>query len=104
MAYVVSLRTREIGIRIALGEQPLHVGLTVARQGVIVAALGVAGGIAAATSLARTLGALLFDVTAFDPLVLTLSMIFVLALAVAASFVPSRRAASVDPAFALRAE
>jgi len=104
MAYVVSLRTREIGIRMALGEPPGHVGLAFARQGVIVAAIGAAGGIVAATGLARALGTLLFDVTPSDPLVLTLSTVFVLALAAAASFVPSRRAASVDPAFALRAE
>ena len=104
MAYVVSLRTREIGIRMALGAPPLQVGLTVASQGVCVAALGVIGGIVGATGLARALSTLLFDVTPSDPLVLTLSTVFVLALAGAASLVPSRRAASVDPAFALRAE
>jgi putative ABC transport system permease protein len=104
MAYVVSLRTREIGIRMALGEQPLHLGLTVAGQGLSVAALGVICGIVGATALARALGTLLFAVTPSDPLVLALSSVFVLALASAASFVPSRRAASVDPAFALRAE
>jgi predicted permease len=104
LAYVVSLRTREIGIRIALGEQPLHVGLTVAKQGLAVAALGVIGGIVAVAGLARTLGTLLFDVAPSDPLILTLSTVFVLALAGAASFVPGRRAASIAPAPALRAE
>lgn len=104
MAYVVSLRTREIGIRMALGERSLHVGLSVARQGVFVAALGVMGGLAGAAALARALGTLLFDVKPTDPAVLTLSATFILALAGAASFVPGRRAASVDPAVALRAE
>jgi predicted permease len=104
LAYVVSLRAREIGIRMALGEQPFQVALTVARQGVSVAALGVIGGIVGAAALAGALGTLLFDVTPSDPLVLTLSTVFVLVLAGAASIVPSRRAASVDPAFALRAE
>jgi ABC-type antimicrobial peptide transport system permease subunit len=104
MAFVVSLRTREIGIRMALGEQALHVGLTVATQGVRVAALGVIGGIVGTIGLARALGTLLFDVTPSDPLVLTLSAVVVLSLAVAASLLPSTRAASVDPALALRAE
>jgi predicted permease len=104
MAYVVSLRQREIGIRMALGEQALHVGLIVASQGVGVAALGVIGGIVGATTLARALGALLYNVAPSDPLVLSASCIFVLALAAAASLVPSLRAASVDPALALRAE
>ena len=104
LAYVVSLRTREIGIRMALGERPVHVGLAVARQGVGVAALGVITGIVAAIGLARALGTMLFDVTPSDPLVLTFSAAFVLALAGAASWVPGRRAASVDPAFALRTE
>jgi putative ABC transport system permease protein len=104
LAYVVSLRSREIGIRMALGEQPMHVGLTVAREGVGVAALGVIAGVLGTTELARALGSLLFDVTPADPLVLGASTIFVLMLAAAASVVPSRRAATVDPAFALRTE
>ena len=89
LAYVVSLRTREIGIRMALGERPVHVGLAVARQGVGVAALGVITGIVAAIGLARALGTMLFDVTPSDPLVLTFSAAFVLALAGAASWAVS---------------
>ena len=104
MAYVVSLRTREIGLRMALGERPLHVGLGIARRGVTVAALGVVGGMVATAGLTRALDTLLFGVTALDPLVLALSTVFVLALAFAASVVPSKRAAAVDPALALRAE
>jgi len=104
MAFVVSLRTREIGIRMALGEQALHIGVAVATEGVRVAALGVIAGIVATIGLARALGTLLFDVTPSDPVVLTLSAVVVLALAAAASLLPSRRAASVDPAFALRAD
>jgi putative ABC transport system permease protein len=104
MAYVVSLRTREIGIRIALGERPAAIGLIVARHGVSVATIGVAVGVAGAIALARALGTLLFDVAPFDPLVLLLSVALVLALAAAASWIPSRRAASVDPSIALRGE
>ena len=104
MAYVVSLRSREIGIRMALGEQPMHVGLIVARQGVGVAALGAMGGVVGAAALTRMLGALLFDVAPSDPLVLGAATVFVLMLASAASFVPSRRAAALDPALALREE
>jgi putative ABC transport system permease protein len=104
MAYVVSLRTREIGIRIALGDRPAAVGLIVARQGVAAATLGVAVGLAGAVALARYLGALLFDVAPADPLVFGLSGALMLVLAAAASFIPARRAATVDPALALRAE
>lgn len=104
MAYVVSLRTREIGIRIALGERPAAIGLIVARQGVSVATIGVAAGVAGAIALARALGRLLFDVAPFDPPVIVLSAALVLALAASASWIPSRRAASVDPSIALRGE
>lgn len=104
LAQVVSLRTREIGIRLALGETPASVGLLIARQGVTAAALGIAGGAAGGAALAGVLGALLFDVGPRDPLVLASSCLFVLAVAAAATWIPGRRAAAVDPAIALRAE
>jgi putative ABC transport system permease protein len=104
MAYVVSLRTREIAIRIALGERPARVALALARQGLGVAVLGVAAGIAGGIGLARLLGTLLFDVAPSDPLVVALSAALVLALASLAGWVPSRRAAAVDPALALKSE
>ncbi len=104
MAYVVSLRTREIGIRIALGDRPAAVGLIVARQGVAVATLGVAVGLAGAVVLDRYLGAWLFDVAPADPLVFALSGLLMLLLAAAASWIPARRAAAIDPALALRSE
>ena len=104
MAYVVSLRTREIGIRMALGDRPAAVGLIVARQGVAVATAGVAAGLAGAVVLARYLGPLLFDVAPADPVVFVLSGLLMLLLAAAASWIPARRAAAVDPALALRGE
>jgi putative ABC transport system permease protein len=104
MAYVVSLRTREIGIRIALGGAPASVGWIVARQGIIVAAIGVGCGLAGAFGLARVLGSLLFRVTPTDPAVFAVSALLVFALAAAASWIPGRRAAAIDPALVLRGD
>ncbi len=104
MAYVVSLRTREIAIRMALGERAAAVGWLVVRQGVAVAMLGVGVGLAGAIGIARALTAWLFDVAPSDPLVLALAAGLVLALATAASWIPSRRATAVNPAVTLRGE
>jgi len=104
MAYVVSLRTREIGIRMALGERPAAVRRLVVRQGITVTLLGIGVGLAGALGLARALRAWLFDVAPSDPLVVLPSAAFVLALAVAASWIPSRRAAAVNPALTLKGE
>ena len=104
MAYVVSLRTREIGIRMALGERAAAVGWLVVRQGMVVAMLGIGVGLVGALGLARTLRAWLFDVAPSDPMVVVLSGALVLALTVAASWIPSRRAAAINPAITLRGE
>jgi ABC-type antimicrobial peptide transport system permease subunit len=104
MAYVVSLRTREIGIRMALGERPAAVRRLVVQQGITVTTLGIGVGLAGALGLARALRAWLFDVAPSDPLVVLSSAALVLALAVAASWIPSRRAAAVNPALTLRGE
>lgn len=78
--------------------------MIVARQGVAVAMLGVAIGLAGAVALARYLGALLFAVAPADPVVFALSGLLMLLLAAAASWIPARRAAAVDPALALKGE
>jgi hypothetical protein len=104
MAYVVSLRTREIGIRIALGERPAAVRRLVVRQGLAVTAIGIGVGLAGALGLARALRAWLFDVAPSDPTVVLVSTALVLTLAIAASWIPSRRAAAVNPALTLRGE
>ena len=104
MAYVVSLRTREIGIRMALGERAAAVGWLVVRQGLVVAMFGIGVGLAGALGLARELRAWLFGVTPSDPLVVLVSAALVLALTVAASWIPSRRAAAVNPAVTLKGE
>jgi predicted permease len=104
MSYVVSLRTREIGIRLALGEAPAHLEATLTRGGVTVALAGVAVGLASAAALGRVLGAFLFEVRPSDPLVFAVSALVVLVLAATAAWIPGRRAAGIDPARALRSE
>ena len=104
MAFVVTLRRREIGIRLAIGARPADVSRMVWRQGAAVALLGIAAGLGGAIAVGRALAALLFEVSATDVRVLALSSIFLMAIASAASWIPARRAASVDPSLALRAE
>jgi ABC-type antimicrobial peptide transport system permease subunit len=104
IAYMVSLRTREIGVRLALGAQPVDVRRMVSRQGVTVAAVGVAVGLLGALALTRFLGALLFGVSPTDPMTLSGAAVVLLVVAAVASWIPARRAAGVEPAVALRAE
>jgi ABC-type antimicrobial peptide transport system permease subunit len=104
MSYVVTLRTREMGIRLAIGAQPHELRRMVLRQGLLVAALGVVVGLAGAVGLTRFLAALLFEVSPTDPPVLGLAAAFLLGVAVLASWLPARRAAVVDVASTLRTE
>jgi putative ABC transport system permease protein len=104
VSYTVSLRTREIGVRIALGARPTQVGGMVARQGVAMAVIGIAAGLAGALILTRFLRALLFGVSPNDPLTLVGAAALLLASAFLASWLPARRAARVDPMSALRAD
>ncbi|MGA1994493.1 MAG: ABC transporter permease [Bryobacteraceae bacterium] len=104
IAYSVSQRTREIGIRVALGAQRQEVTGMFVRQGVILTGIGVACGLAAATVLMRVLAPLLFEVRPVDPLTYAAVSIGLIATACAASYLPSRRASAIDPSLALRAE
>ncbi|HVE78269.1 MAG TPA: ADOP family duplicated permease, partial [Gemmatimonadaceae bacterium] len=104
ISYAVSLRTREIAVRLALGAAPAQVRRMVSRQAVAVAILGIAVGLAGAAVMTRFMAALLFGVGATDPLTLLAACAVLLAVALAASWLPARRAAAVDPARALRAE
>ena len=104
ISYVVSMRTREIAVRLALGAQPADVQRMVSRQAVGVAALGVLFGLAGALAMTRLLAALLFGVSPTDPVTLAGAVGLLLAVALVASWLPARRAAAVDPASALRAE
>jgi len=102
MAYGVSLRQREIGVRIALGAQPGQVRRMISRAGVGLAALGVLIGVVVALGVTRFLQSLLYDVSPTDPLTLIGTCIVLLLVALAASWIPARRAAAVDPSEALR--
>jgi predicted permease len=104
VSYAVSQRTREIGVRLALGARPGEVRRMVVRQGAAVVVGGAAAGLVAALWLTRFLGAMLHDVSATDPAsfaALTLAMLLVAALAL---WLPARRASRVDPIEALRVE
>jgi ABC-type antimicrobial peptide transport system permease subunit len=104
MSYVVALRTREMGIRLAIGAPPLQVRRMVLRQALTVAIVGVVVGLAVATALTRFLAALLFEVSPTDPAVLAVAALVLLTVAGLASWLPARRAASVDLAGTLRSD
>jgi macrolide transport system ATP-binding/permease protein len=102
MSYSVSQRTREIGIRMALGARRQDVRRMVVRQGVLLALGGIVAGLAAAFGLARLVTSLLFGVTGADPVTFALVPIVLLMVAFAASSLPAWRASRVDPVEALR--
>jgi putative ABC transport system permease protein len=104
IAYVVSQRTREIGIRIALGAQKAVLLRGFVRQGLRLAGAGVAVGLAAAAGLTRLMSSLLFGVTALDPLTYAVVSALLLVVSVLASYFPARRATVIDPVHALRGE
>ena len=104
ISYVVSLRTREIAIRLALGARPTDVRRMISRQALATTALGIVLGVAGAAALTRVLSALLFGVSPTDPVALGGAAVLLLVVAVAASWLPAHRAARVAPARALRAE
>jgi predicted permease len=104
MSYSVSRRTNEMGVRIALGAQASDVLMLILKQGVSVAALGMAVGIAAALALTRLMSSLLFGISATDPFAFGAVAIALMAVAVLACYIPARRATRVDPMTALRNE
>jgi putative ABC transport system permease protein len=101
-SYAVSRRTREIGIRMALGADGRQVLRLVVRQGIVLTAIGIAIGLAAGAAGAPVLRSLLFGVSALDPMAFGGAALLFAAVAVAASYVPARRAMRVDPMIALR--
>jgi putative ABC transport system permease protein len=104
MAYAVSRRTAEIGLRVALGAQQGHVLQLILGQGAKLTLLGVAVGLGAAWGLSRVLGNLLFEIKATDPATFLSISLLLVSIALLACFFPARRALSVDPMIALRAE
>ena len=104
LSFAVARRTREIGVRIALGACPSALVRTIVRDVAVLVAVGLAIGLAGALALTRTLKSELFDVTPTDPLTLAGVVVVLGATALLASLVPAWRAAAVDPLVALRAE
>jgi putative ABC transport system permease protein len=102
MSYSVSQRTRELGIRLALGATIGEVRGMVLRQGLLLTIVGIAVGTASAVVLARLVSDLLYGISAIDPLTFTLIPAALLAVAALAIYIPARRASRVDPVVALR--
>ena len=104
IAFSVALRMQEIAIRMALGSQRIGIVRLILTSGAKLAVIGCAIGLVGALFASRLLVSMLFEVSAFDPLVLTAATLSVLLLALGATFLPARRAAAIDPITALRAE
>lgn len=104
MAYSVQQRTREIGIRIALGASSQSVGRMIVRQGMSLVLVGVVIGVAAALALSRYMATLIYGVKTWDPTTFLSVVVVLTVVALAATYFPARRASRVDPIVALRYE
>ena len=104
ISYTVSQRTREIGIRVALGAEPGALRRLFVLYGLALAAAGAAIGLAAAAGLTRFMKSVLFGISPLDPLTYSAVLLVLIAATVLASYLPARRAAAVDPVETLRAE
>ncbi len=104
ISYIVSWRVREIGLRLALGAQRWQIVMAVVRQSLLLAGSGCAAGLLATIALSRVLRSFLFEVGVLDPLTLCAVPLLMLVVALAAAWIPARRAAAVDPMIALRAD
>jgi predicted permease len=103
IAYAVSQRTHELGVRVALGASGQQIHRMVVVQGLVLTLLGVIVGIVAALATGRVIASLLFGVGAADPLTLAVVVLLLAGVAMLASYIPARRAARVDPLIAMRA-
>ena len=104
ISYAVAQRTREIGIRVALGAQRRELTRMFVRSGLLLAAIGVPIGLAASVAVTRVMASLLFRVPAIDPLTYLVVPLLVVAAAAIASYVPATRASALDPVEALKIE
>jgi putative ABC transport system permease protein len=104
LAYSVTQRTREIGVRIALGAEPLTITRMVVASGARMVVIGAAAGLAAALALSGLMKSLLFGIGPRDPLTFVAAPLIFVVVALVAAYVPARRAARVSPMEALRAE
>jgi putative ABC transport system permease protein len=104
LAYAVSQRTQEIGIRMALGAEHSAVLRMVLHRGIVLTTMGIVLGLAGAAGLTRYLSGMLYDLTPLDPATYAVVAILFAAVALAASYLPARRATQVDPMVALRCE
>jgi len=104
MNYSVTLRTREIGIRMALGAQPGGVLMLILRQGLLLTLVGIVIGLAGALALTRVMSGLLFGVEATDPATFAAIVLLLAVVSLLACYIPARRATRIDPLIALRYE
>ena len=104
ISFSVARRTREIGVRMALGASRADVLRMIVREGMRTAAIGLAAGLVAALALTRVMRSILYEVTATDPAVFAAIALLLAAVAALASYIPARRATRIDPIAALRYE
>ncbi len=104
LSYGVRMRTREFGIRLALGADGRRIRGMVLREGLVVTGLGIVAGAMGALALSRVMGSVLFKVATFDPSVFALAVAFTLAVALVSAYLPARRATRMDPMWTLREE
>src|SRR5207253_8308860 len=104
MNYSVTLRTREIGIRMALGAQPGQVLMLVLKQGLLLTTVGIGIGLGGALLLTRLISGLLFGVAATDPMTFAAIVVLLAVVSLIACYIPARRATRVDPLVGLRYE
>jgi putative ABC transport system permease protein len=104
LSFATLQRTREIGVRMAMGARPADIKRLVVSEGMMRVTLGLAIGLTTAAAVTRTLEAFLFGITPLDPLTLVITAVLLCAVALAACYLPARRATRVDPLMALRTE